>query len=313
MLGVFSLVALFQLFRPSAQVANAAQQHEFKPRAFHREFSPSIAPVLHVSSGDTIHTTTIDAAGTDEHGVSRASAGNPVTGPFHIHNAMPGDTVAVHLQRLRLNRNWAVSGNMISNRAVTPALLPQMNYRGQIVRWHLDSTKGIATPENPSENLARYVVALRPMLGCIALAPEATRPAPDTGEVGVWGGNMDFNEIVEGTTVYLPVSVPGGMLYFGDAHAAQGDGELSNNGLETSMEVEIGVSCIPKRLTSTPHIESPTHIMVMGLGDLLDSALRNATSNMLESLMRQYKLNPPEGAQVVRHVGGIHSQSRSGG
>lgn len=278
---------------------NAPQQHEFTPRAFHREFSPSTPPVLEVSSGDTIHTTTIDAAGTDEHGVSRAAAGNPVTGPFHIQNAMPGDTVAVHVKRLRLNRNWAVSGDMISNRAITPALLPQMNYRGQIVRWHLDSTRGTAIRENPPDNLARYVVPLRPMLGCVALAPEATGPAPDTGEVGTWGGNMDFNEIVEGTTVYLPVSVPGGLLYFGDAHAAQGDGELSNNGLETSMEVEIGVTLIPKRLTSTPHIESPTHIMVMGLGDSLDSALNNATSNMLEWLMKQYKLNPPEVAQVL--------------
>ena len=299
MLGVFSLVALLQLFRPSAQVANAPVRHEFKPNAFHREFSPSIPPVLHVSSGDTIHTTTIDAAGTDENGVSRAPAGNPVTGPFHIHNAMPGDTVAVHLKQLRLNRNWAVSGNMISNRAITPALLPQMNYQGQIVRWHLDSTRGIAARENPPENLSRYIVPLRPMLGCVALAPDATGPAPDTGEVGAWGGNMDFNEIVEGATVYLPVGVPGGLLYFGDAHAAQGDGELSNNGLETSMEVEIGVTLIPKRLTSTPHIESPTHIMVMGLGDSLDSALRNATSDMLEWLMKQYKLNPPEVAQVL--------------
>ena len=299
MLGVFYLVAMFQLFRPIAQVANAPQQHEFKPRAFHREFSPSIPPVLQVSSGDTIHTTTIDAAGTDEHGAQRAAAGNPVTGPFHIQNAMPGDTVAVHLKRLRLNRNWAVSGNMISHRAITPALLPQMNYQGQIVRWHLDSTSGIARRENPPENLARYVVPLRPMLGCVALAPNATGPAPDTGEVGAWGGNMDFNEIVEGTTVYLPVSVPGRLLYFGDAHAAQGDGELSNNGLETSMEVEIGVTLIPKRLTSTPHIESPTHIMVMGLGDSLDSALKNATSNMLGWLMGQYKLTPPEVAQVL--------------
>ena len=118
--GVFALVALFLFLKPRAQVAKGPQTHVFTPNAYHREFSPSIPSVLLVFSGDTIHTTTIDAAGNDENGVNRAPAGNPVTGPFHIHNAMPGDTVAVHLKRLRLNRNWAVSGNMISNRAITP-------------------------------------------------------------------------------------------------------------------------------------------------------------------------------------------------
>ena len=299
-LGLLAVVGLFLYLRPSAQITDAPpQRHEFKPSAFHREFSPSIPPVLHVSSGDTIHTTTIDAAGTDENDVSRAPAGNPVTGPFYIEHAMPGDTIAIQLKRLRLNRNWAVSGNMISNRALTADLLPRMSYRGEIVRWRLDSTRGFATRENPPDNLARYVVPIRPMLGCVALAPAATGAAPDTGEVGPWGGNMDFNEIVEGTTVYLPVSVPGGLLYVGDAHAAQGDGELSNNGLETSLEVEIGVTLIPKRLTSSPHIETASHMMVMGLGDSLDDALRHATSGMLNWLVKHYKLNPPEVAQVL--------------
>lgn len=299
MLGAVCLVALFQFLRPSAQVANTPQRHEFKPSAFYREFSPTNQPVLHVSSGDTIHTTTIDAAGTDENSVQRSPAGNPVTGPFYIQKAMPGDTVAVHLKRLRLNRDWAVSGDTLSNRAITSELLPRMNYRGQIVRWHLDIPREYATREKPPENLARYVVPIRPMLGCVALAPKTNGSPPDTGEVGPWGGNMDFDEIVEGATVSLPVSVPGGLLYFWDAHAAQGDGELSANGLETSMDVEIVVTLIPKQLTSAPHIESSTHIMVMGLGDSLDDALRNATSGMLDWLMSQYKLSAPEVAQVL--------------
>jgi acetamidase/formamidase len=301
MLGGLLLAGMFLYLRPSSHGTDDVppQRHEFKPGAFHQEFSPSIPPVLHVTSGDTIHTTTIDAAGTDENNVRRAPAGNPVTGPFYIRNAMPGDTIAVHLKRLRLNRDWAVSGNMISNRAITSALLAKMNYRGEIVRWRLDRTRGVATRDNPPEGLARYVVPIRPMLGCVALAPQVTGAAPDTGEVGPWGGNMDFNEIVEGTTVYLPVNVPGGLLYFGDAHAAQGDGELSSNGLETSLDVEIGVTLLRNRHTSTPHIESSTHIMVMGLGDSLDTALRNATSAMLEWLVRQYKLTPPEVAQVL--------------
>jgi amidase len=82
------------------------------------------------------------------------------------------------------------------------------------------------------------------MLGCVAVAPDSTQAPPGTGDSGRWGGNMDFNEIVEGATVYLPVNVPGAFLYVGDGHATQGDGELNGNALETSMDVEFTVDVI---------------------------------------------------------------------
>jgi amidase len=75
--------------------------------------------------------------------------------------------------------------------------------------------------------------------------PPLSAPPHPTGDFGPWGGNLDFNEIVEGTTVYLPVIIPGGLLYLGDGHAAQRDGELSGNGLETSMDVEVPVDLCP--------------------------------------------------------------------
>ena len=110
---------------------------------------------------------------------------------------------------------------------------------------------------------------------------------------------MDFNEIVEGATVYLPVSVPGALLYVGDGHAMQGDGELNGNALETSMDVEFTVDVIPGKRIMGPRVESATHIMAMGLEGSLDDAFRTATANMAQWLTDEYKLTPSEAAQVL--------------
>jgi len=282
-----------------AEVKPGGKLHEFTPDVFHNTFAATTVPVLRVSSGDSIHLTTIDAAGTDEKGIRRAAAGNPQTGPFYIEGAEPGDTVAVHINRLRLNRDWAISTDTLSSLAITPALAARMNGRGQLVRWRVDLKRGIAMREDPSASLAQYAVPLAPMLGCIGLAPANANPPPHTGESGVWGGNLDFNEIVEGTTVFLPVSVEGGLLYVGDAHAAQGDGELSNNGLETSMDVTLRVERLRQHAISAPRVESSTHLMALGLGESLDDALRKATTNMIEWLMARHGLTLPEVSQVL--------------
>jgi amidase len=165
------------------------------------------------------------------------------------------------------------------------------------VRWHLDQ-RGVATSEKPGEHLAHYTVPLRPMLGCVAVAPGSAQAPPGTGDSGRWGGNMDFNEIVEGATIYLPVNVPGALLYVGDGHAAQGDGELNGNALETSMDVEFTVDVISHKAPS-PRVESATHIMAMGLAGSLDDAFRAATANMAQWLADDYKLTPSEIAQVL--------------
>ena len=299
LLALFVFVAGCQRAGGSARTTARQQVHEFTPAVFYNEFSATTPPVLRVSSGDSIHTTTIDAAGTDDKGARRAEAGNPQTGPFHIEGTEPGDTVAIHVTQLRLNRDWAISTDTLSNLAITPELAARMNGRGQLVRWRLDLQRGVAMREEAPANLAQYAVPLTPMLGCIALAPANVNSPPHTGEVGVWGGNLDFNGIVEGTTVFLPVSVPGGLLYVGDAHAAQGDGELSNNGLETSMDVTLRVERLPRHSISAPRVESSTHLMALGLGASLDEALRKATTNMIEWLMARHRLTFPEVSQVL--------------
>ncbi len=207
-----------------ARRGGAPQRHEFVPTTFYRQFSAANRPVLTIAPGDSVHTTTVDAGGTDEKSVTRVLGGNPETGPFYVETAAPGDTLVVHLTRVRLNRDWADSDDFLVGRAVDSDLAVKMKEGGKQVRWHLDTEHGVATPEKPAEHLTRYAVPLRPMLGCVAVAPNVAQAAPGTGDSGRYGGNMDFNEIVEGATVYLPVSVPGALLYMGDGHALQGDG-----------------------------------------------------------------------------------------
>jgi len=279
--------------------AGPPKRHEFTPTIFYRQFSPLNKPVLTIAPGDTIHTTTVDAGGTDEKGVRRVLGGNPETGPFYVESAVPGDTLVVHIVHLKLNRDWAISDDGIVPRGMDSDLAVTLKDAGKSVRWHLDVARGVASLENPGEHTARYTVPLRPMLGCVATATGLSQAPPGSGDSGGFGGNMDFNENVEGATIYLPVSVPGAMLYFGDGHAAQGDGELNGNALETSMDVEISVDVISKKRMRGPRVESATHIMAMALEGSLDDAFRDATSSMAQWLMEDYKLTPSEVAEVL--------------
>jgi amidase len=292
--ATYTFIATLRPPRPTAP----SRRYEFTPTVFYRQFSPFNQPVLTVNPGDTVHTTTVDAGGTDHDNVRRVLGSNPQTGPFYIESAEPGDTLVVRILRLRLNRDWARSNDDIVQRATDSGLAIKMKDGGKIVIWHLDLANGTASPAKPPEHLTHYTVPLRPMLGCIAAAPGPAQAPPGTGDSGYYGGNMDFNEITEGATIYLPVSNPGALLYLGDAHAAQGDGELNGNALETSMDVEFTVDVIPNKRPPAPRIETSTSIIAMGLGSL-DDAFREATSNMAQWLADDYKLTPSEVAQFV--------------
>jgi acetamidase/formamidase len=198
-----------------------------------------------------------------------------------------------------LNRDWAISDDDLVPRAVDTEWAVKMKDAGKSVKWHLDLARGVATVENPGEHLKQYTVPLRPMLGCVATAPPPAAAAPGTGDSGSYGGNMDFNEVMEGATLYLPVRTPGAMLYVGDGHAAQGDGELNGNALETSMEVEFTVDVIPGKRVPGPRVESDTHVMAMGLDGSIDDAFRDATVNMAGWLTEKYGLTPSEVAEVL--------------
>ena len=112
---------------------------------------------------------------------------------------------------------------------------------------------------------------------------------------------MDFNQIAEGATVYLPVFRAGALLYLGDAHALQGDGELNGDALETSMDIEFKVKVIKDASIhiGAPRVEDAESIMAVGLTGSLDDAFKEATSELASWLEQSYKLNPQEIAQVL--------------
>jgi acetamidase/formamidase len=273
--------------------------HEFVPTVFRRQFSSQYEPVLTLNPGDTIHTTTVDAGGYDSTGTPRSLGGNPQTGPFYVNGAAPGDTLLIHIRKLTLNRDWAISTNGIVPRANTPSLAAKSQNKVDGVRWHLDLANGTASPEKPGPHMQHYNVPVKPMLGCVAVATHASGPAFRTGDSGGFGGNMDFNEITEGATVMLPVRVPGALLYFGDGHAVQGDGETTGDALETSLDVTVIVEVIHGKRVSGPMVETDTHIMAVGLNGSIDAAFADATEGMAQYLQGEYQLNPQEFAMVL--------------
>ncbi len=272
---------------------------DFEPKEFHRVFSDAIPPVLHVFPGDTVRTWTVDAGGVDPKGVRRSQGGNPETGPFYIEGAFPGDTLVVKLNKVRLNRDSAGSGDQIVGTALNTGYIERTKYKDNFdSNWVIDADKGVARLKNPSEHLKNYTVKLQPMMGCIAVAPPAHQ-AMRTGFLGSYGGNMDYNQMREGTTLYLPVYAPGALLFIGDGHAAQGDGELTGDALETSMQVEFTVNLIKGMSTQGPRAENDEYLMAMGIGNSLEDALRIATTQLVNWLQRDYKLEPNEAAIVL--------------
>jgi len=277
----------------------APQTRTFEPSQFHRFFSGTIPPALHINPGDTVRTTTVDAGGRDAQGVRRSNGGNPETGPFYVETAMPGDTLVVKFNRIRLNRDSAGSGDQIVPDALAPGYQRNAKYDDHFSsEWKLDREAGFATLAKPSEHLKDFRVKLQPMLGCVAVAPP-DKQTIRSGWLGSYGGNMDYNGLREGATLYLPVNQEGALLFVGDGHAAQGDGELTGDALETSMDVEFTVSLISGQSTGGPRAENDEFIMAMGIANSLPDALRQATTQLARWLERDYHLTPNESAIVL--------------
>jgi acetamidase/formamidase len=136
------------------------------------------------------------------------------------------------------------------------------------------------------------------MLGCVGVAP-FWKQAIGTSDLGRFGGNMDYNQIREGTTLYLPVYEAGALLHIGDGHAFQADGEITGQGLETSMDVEFTVDLIKDQLLDQPWAENAEYIMVSGIGGSLNEALQNATGGLSNWLKTYYGLNASEIATLL--------------
>ena len=154
----------------------------------------------------------------------------------------------------------------------------------------------------------RFNLAVKPMLGCIGVAP-AGDEVFSSGPAGPYGGNMDYNDVVEGATLYFPVNHAGAYFYVGDGHAIQGDGEGLGNGVETSLDVQFTVKVHKGRHLSIPRLVNDEYLISIGsqpeFHSSMDFGLRTANADMLHWLTSEYKLSAPEAnllmGTVVRH------------
>ncbi|HEY3937127.1 MAG TPA: acetamidase/formamidase family protein [Bryobacteraceae bacterium] len=289
----------WEAYHERPKSTSSPQTHVFEPTQFEHYFSDAIAPVLHLNPGDTVKTWSVDAGGTDPKGVRRTSGGNPLTGPFYIEGAIPGDTLVVHFNRIRLNRDTAISSPLIVNSALNPGYVEQREkIEDYDADWKLDRAAGFASLEKPTAAMKNYRVPLAPMLGCVGVAP-AGGMRYRSGFLGAFGGNMDYNQLREGVTVYLPVHALGALLFVGDGHALQGAGELTGNALETSMDIEFTVNYVEGGAPPNPRMENSQYLMASGIAGSLDQAFREATTNLARWLQKTYKLNAAEVSSVL--------------
>ena len=169
---------------------------------------------------------------------------NPQTGPFYVEGAEPGDTLVLHLDRLAPNRSYGFTSAQVAPNVVEPGYVPELPWlpdgRRPQAEWHVDVAAGTATLVAPETRLGRLALPLAPMLGCFGVAP-AGGQAISTATSGPHGGNMDYRGFAAGVTVYLPVFVPGALIFVGDGHAVQGDGEIAGTGIEISFDVQFTV------------------------------------------------------------------------
>ncbi len=273
---------------------------DFEPKSFSGYYSAAVPPVLHVFAGDTIRTRTYDGGGRDKD--VRSPGANPETGPFYIEGALPGDTLAVKLKKVRVNRDSARQGNRINGKTVTPAYVAAAKYADTFdSEWKLDLAKGTAMLAHPTERMKNFSVPILPMIGCLATAP-AGNLAYRATDLGPYGGNMDYNQMGEGATLYLPVFQPGALFFLGDAHAAMGDGELTGSALETSVDVEFTVEVQPGNATVNPRLENAEYLMSMGIAGSVPESIQVATTQLVTWLNTDYKLDDNEVAVLLGAV-----------
>jgi acetamidase/formamidase len=269
--------------------------HNFSPTQYYTTIG-SHEPALHINPGDRVITTTVDASGRDASGAVITPGGNPMTGPFYVEGAELGDTLVLHLDRITPNRATGWTSQMLASNVVDPTFVSELfrQPKGSAWNpaiWEIDLAAGTATLSKPETKLGRLALPLAPMLGCFGVAP-ARGQAISTATSAEHGGNMDYRGFVSGVTVYFPVLAPGALLFVGDGHAIQGDGEIAGTGIEISMEVEFSVDLIKGKPIGWPRGENAEYIFTVGNARPLDQCVQHATSEMIRWLQADYGLDP---------------------
>jgi len=256
--------------------------HHFQPTVYHTVIGAH-EPVLHIKSGDTVITTTVDNAGRDATDQQVTPGGNPQTGPFFIEDAEPGDTLAVHFDRIVPNRKIGRTATVVSPNVLEPHYVASQMPKGGGAEWEIDVEKWTATLISPDTQLGNLALPLEPMVGCFGVAPPRGQ-AISTATSSTHGGNMDYRGFAEGVTVYFPVFVSGALFHLGDGHAVQGDGEIVGTGIEISFDVQFTVNLIKKKGIGWPRAENDDYILAAGNARPLDQAVQHATTELIRWL-----------------------------
>jgi acetamidase/formamidase len=273
-------------------IVMVSETYRFTPTVYYGTYSFAHPPALRIKPGDRVITKTIDAGGTDENGKQVASIGaNPEIGPFYIEGAEPGDVLVVTFDKIETNRKTSYSNSALAPYTADPqSLLQRQPGQAPRVNWAIDKEKGVARLETTDLLPAVIELPLRPMLGCVGVAP-ARKEAILTTVPGPWGGNMDYNGLGSGVKLMLQVNEPGALLFMGDGHARQGDGEVVGTGMETSMDVEFTVDLVKKKTIAWPRLENNDYIMVLASARPLLEAFQHATTEMQKLLISDYGFN----------------------
>lgn len=260
----------------------------FEPNRYYNTLGQH-EPALRIHDGDTVITATIDAHGNDKHGSNVALRPNPMTGPFYIEEAEPGDVLMVHFDKIFPNRNTGWASNMVAPNVVDPSFAAELPPK-EIMHWDLDLPGGTAKLSNPNMVLSYLTLTLSPFMGCFGVSP-AGGQAISTASSGEHGGNMDYRGFRTGTIAYLPVFVQGALFFLGDGHAVQGDGEIVGNGIETSFDVQFTIRILKGKTINWPRGEDDQYIFTVGNARPLEQAVQHATTEMLRWLREDYGLD----------------------
>jgi acetamidase/formamidase len=232
---------------------------------------------------------------------------NPLTGPFFIEGAEPGDTLVVHILDLQVDGDqglgaFAPGFGALNQTNYTPMLhapLPE-----KIWFYPIDHASNTATFQALDSNY-KVKIPLHPFLGCIGVAP-AGGEARSSIVPAEFGGNMDAPEVSTGNTLYLLVNVAGALLYFGDGHAVMGDGEIAGTAVEVPMKVRLQVDVVKGKHSNWPRFENDKEIMAAGIYRPVDDAVRIAFTELVGWIHADYGLSELDAYELLSQVGKAH-------
>jgi acetamidase/formamidase len=266
-------------------------------------------PVLRIGSGDVIDVETLltntpmglERAGvapaevqqslrdvvTQVTGSNRGPGGHILTGPVYVEGADSGDVLEVRVLSIGLPIPYGYNGCS----GFVRALCDRSGARTRIIR--LDTTRmvGLFAPG--------IEVPLRPFFGSMGVAPPPARGRVSSNPPDIHAGNLDNKELVAGTTLYIPVHVPGALFEVGDGHAAQGDGEVDQTAIETSLRGRLQLTVRKDMKLEWPRGETPTHWITMGMDTSLTTATRIAIEQMVRLIMEKRGLTQMESYQLA--------------